>query len=178
MEFGDTFVKFNIFEALKHPVEDHSIFSIDAIDGLVEDYLRISIGSANLVDFIDTCDESIEIESINLEGAEAVCNSQQEAGSDSSQKESQQIEAESDFGQLSPHLDRYVSPQSNIELKPLPEHLKYAFLGDHQQFLVIIANNLSGEQEEKLLEVLIKHKKDIDWTLADLLGINPLHLHA
>ncbi|RDX85182.1 hypothetical protein CR513_33678, partial [Mucuna pruriens] len=34
MEFGDTFVKFNIFEALKHPTEDHSIFSMDAIDGL------------------------------------------------------------------------------------------------------------------------------------------------
>ncbi|RDX87939.1 hypothetical protein CR513_30526, partial [Mucuna pruriens] len=37
-EFGDTIVKFNIFEALKHPIEDHSIFSIDTIDGLVEDY--------------------------------------------------------------------------------------------------------------------------------------------
>ncbi|RDY02738.1 hypothetical protein CR513_13757, partial [Mucuna pruriens] len=26
MEFGDTYVEFNIFEALKHPAEDHSNF--------------------------------------------------------------------------------------------------------------------------------------------------------
>ncbi|RDX86970.1 hypothetical protein CR513_31623, partial [Mucuna pruriens] len=53
MEFGDTFVKFNIFEALKHPAEDHSIFSIDAIDRLVEGYFQIGIGNANLVNFVD-----------------------------------------------------------------------------------------------------------------------------
>ncbi|RDX69933.1 hypothetical protein CR513_50886, partial [Mucuna pruriens] len=53
MEFGDTFAKFNIFEVLKHPIKDHSIFSIDAIDGLVEDYFQIGIGNANLDDFVD-----------------------------------------------------------------------------------------------------------------------------
>ncbi|RDY14413.1 hypothetical protein CR513_00517, partial [Mucuna pruriens] len=92
MEFGNTFVKFNIFEALKHPTKDHSIFSIDAIDGLVEDYFRVGTGNANLVDFVDISD----------------------------------------------------------------------------LFLVIIANNLNGEHEEKLLEVLRKHKKAISWTLRRL----------
>ncbi|RDX75885.1 hypothetical protein CR513_44171, partial [Mucuna pruriens] len=33
MEFGDTFVKFNIFEALKHPAEDHSIFTLTPLIG-------------------------------------------------------------------------------------------------------------------------------------------------
>ncbi|RDY10414.1 hypothetical protein CR513_05068, partial [Mucuna pruriens] len=56
MEFGDTFVKFNSFEALKHPDEDHSIFSIDTIDGLIEDYFRIGTGNANLVDFVNISD--------------------------------------------------------------------------------------------------------------------------
>ncbi|RDX97080.1 hypothetical protein CR513_20188, partial [Mucuna pruriens] len=151
MEFRDTSMKFNIFEALKHTAKDHSIFSIDTIDGL---------------------------------GAETVSNSQQEAGSDSSRKESQQIEAESDFWQPSPQSDRVgqptpstvkqdVSPQSNTELKPLPKHLKYAYLADHQQFLVIIANNLNREKEEKLLDVLRRHKKAIGWKLANLPWINP-----
>ncbi|RDX75964.1 hypothetical protein CR513_44107, partial [Mucuna pruriens] len=36
-----------------------------------------------------------------------------------------------------------------------------------------MANNLQWEQEEKLLQVLRKHKKEIGWTLSDLLGINP-----
>ncbi|RDX89983.1 hypothetical protein CR513_28207, partial [Mucuna pruriens] len=34
MEFGDTLVQFNIFEAMKHPTEDHSLFGIDIIDEL------------------------------------------------------------------------------------------------------------------------------------------------
>ncbi|RDX76079.1 hypothetical protein CR513_43969, partial [Mucuna pruriens] len=34
MEFGDTLVLFNIFEAMKHPTEDHSLFGIDLIDEL------------------------------------------------------------------------------------------------------------------------------------------------
>ncbi|RDX71232.1 hypothetical protein CR513_49447, partial [Mucuna pruriens] len=37
MEFGDTLVQFNIFEAMKHPIEDHSLFGIDLIDELVEE---------------------------------------------------------------------------------------------------------------------------------------------
>ncbi|RDX58058.1 hypothetical protein CR513_62649, partial [Mucuna pruriens] len=58
--------------------------------------------------------------------------------------------------------EKDISPQpSNTELKLLLAHLKYAYLGDHQQLPVIIANNLNGEQEEKLLEVLKKHKKAI-----------------
>ncbi|RDX68293.1 hypothetical protein CR513_52731, partial [Mucuna pruriens] len=32
MEFGDTLVQFNIFEAMKHPTEDHSLFGIDLLD--------------------------------------------------------------------------------------------------------------------------------------------------
>ncbi|RDX84922.1 hypothetical protein CR513_33955, partial [Mucuna pruriens] len=38
MEFGDTLVQFNIFEAMKHPIEDHSLFGIDVIEELVEKY--------------------------------------------------------------------------------------------------------------------------------------------
>ncbi|RDX97697.1 Retrovirus-related Pol polyprotein from transposon opus, partial [Mucuna pruriens] len=38
---------------------------------------------------------------------------------------------------------------------------------------MIIANNLNIEQEEKLLELLKKHKKEIGWILASLPRINP-----
>ncbi|RDY07587.1 hypothetical protein CR513_08282, partial [Mucuna pruriens] len=41
MEFGDTLVQFNIFEAMKHPTEDHSLFGIDLIDELVEECLQL-----------------------------------------------------------------------------------------------------------------------------------------
>ncbi|RDY00910.1 hypothetical protein CR513_15821, partial [Mucuna pruriens] len=34
MEFGDTLVQFNVFEAMKHPTKDHSLFGIDLIEEL------------------------------------------------------------------------------------------------------------------------------------------------
>ncbi|RDX84710.1 hypothetical protein CR513_34199, partial [Mucuna pruriens] len=35
------------------------------------------------------------------------------------------------------------------------------------------SQNLQSKQEERLLQVLSKHRKATGWTLADLLGINP-----
>ncbi|XP_057734070.1 uncharacterized protein LOC130949339 [Arachis stenosperma] len=63
--------------------------------------------------------------------------------------------------------------EAKSELKPLPSHLKYAFLEDNQKFLVIIASELSSEEEEKLLDVLKKYKKAIGWSLADIVRIDP-----
>ncbi|RDY11648.1 hypothetical protein CR513_03638, partial [Mucuna pruriens] len=90
MEFEDNLVQFNIFEAMKHPTKDHSLFSIDIIDELVEEYMPIGTGSAIFSNFVEIHD-----------------------------------------------------------LKPLPDHLKYAYLDDHQHFPIIIANNLyQGAREE------------------------------
>ncbi|RDX73489.1 hypothetical protein CR513_46901, partial [Mucuna pruriens] len=80
----------------------------------------------------------------------------------------------SETGQTDPRPITKESPSlPPMELKPLPNHLKYAYLDSEQQLPVIIANNLLPEQEEKLLEVLRQHKKEIGWKLSDLPGINP-----
>ncbi|RDX76482.1 Pro-Pol polyprotein, partial [Mucuna pruriens] len=79
---------------------------------------------------------------------------------------------------LKPTNDTSSSPPPPTELKPLLSHLKYAYLGNDQQFPVIIANNLYQEQEEKLLHVLRQHKKAIGWKLSDLPSINPsIYMH-
>ena len=36
MDFGDDVVHFNIFEAIRHPAEEHSIFLVDTIDVVVD----------------------------------------------------------------------------------------------------------------------------------------------
>ena len=48
-----------------------------------------------------------------------------------------------------------------MELKPFPEHLRYAFLGDASTLPVIIASDLSGSDEEKLLRILREFKSAI-----------------
>nr|XP_027124566.1 uncharacterized protein LOC113741264 [Coffea arabica] len=60
-----------------------------------------------------------------------------------------------------------------VELKPLPEHLKYAFLGEKETLPVIISSKLSPTEEDKLLRVLREHKEAIGWTIADIKGISP-----
>ena len=60
-----------------------------------------------------------------------------------------------------------------VELKPLPDHLKYAFLGEKETLPVIISSKLNESQEEKLVVVLKKYKSAIGWTIADIKGIIP-----
>ena len=45
------------------------------------------------------------------------------------------------------------SSSSKLDLKPLPSTLKYAFLKQDESFSVIIASDLSEQEEEKLLGV-------------------------
>ncbi|KAI3454856.1 hypothetical protein Pfo_011519, partial [Paulownia fortunei] len=60
-----------------------------------------------------------------------------------------------------------------LELKPLPEHLKYVYLGEKETLPVIIAKDLTDTQESKLIRVLREYKTAIGWTIADIKGISP-----
>ena len=48
-----------------------------------------------------------------------------------------------------------------LELKPLPEHLKYVYLGPEKTLPVIIASDLDLNQEEELLAVLRENREAI-----------------
>lgn len=60
-----------------------------------------------------------------------------------------------------------------LELKPLPEHLKYIYLVEKEIFPIIIAKDLTSAYEEKLIGVLRDHKTTIGWTLANIKDISP-----
>ena len=82
-----------------------------------------------------------------------------------------------DLRNFQPIKDRVLPSEEkppNLELKPLPSHLKYAFLRVEDTFLVIISSYLESDQEDKLLEILRTHKTAIGWTIADIKGISPL----
>ena len=59
-----------------------------------------------------------------------------------------------------------------MEQKPLPSHLKYAYLGMASTLPVIIFASLTKFEEEKLLRVLRDHKITLGWSLTDLKGIH------
>ena len=66
-----------------------------------------------------------------------------------------------------------VEQPPKIEQKPLPSHLKYAYLGNSSTLPVIISASLIAIEEDKLLRVLRDHKNALGWSLADLKGIRP-----
>ncbi|KAK8684709.1 hypothetical protein V6N13_040725 [Hibiscus sabdariffa] len=77
------------------------------------------------------------------------------------------------------NFDEFILPKPSLqhaptlELKTLPRHFKYAYLGSDETLPVIISSNLTPDQERSLLSVLSQHKGAIGWTMADLKGISP-----
>ncbi|XP_061339518.1 uncharacterized protein LOC133286136 [Gastrolobium bilobum] len=72
-----------------------------------------------------------------------------------------QEEKEFVFEVLKKKENDLVTVVPKTELKELPKTLKYSFLGDEKQYLVIINKELSTDEEKKLLEVLKEHKTAI-----------------
>ena len=66
-----------------------------------------------------------------------------------------------------------IEPQK-LDFKPLPVELKYAYLEEEDQCLVVISSLLNASQENSLLEVLRKNKQAIGWKISDLKGIGHL----
>ena len=64
-------------------------------------------------------------------------------------------------------------PQKS-DLKPLPVELKYAYLEEQEQNLVVISSLLSTSQEDSLLDILRENKQAIGWEIIDLKGISPV----
>nr|GEW02215.1 reverse transcriptase domain-containing protein [Tanacetum cinerariifolium] len=77
---------------------------------------------------------------------------------------------------------KVVEPKNNkssddeppeVELKELPPHLEYAFLGENNKWPVIITKDLSVNEKSALIDVLKSRKKAITWKLTDIRGIDP-----
>nr|GFB90041.1 reverse transcriptase domain-containing protein [Tanacetum cinerariifolium] len=82
---------------------------------------------------------------------------------------------------LTLHIDlKVIEPKTQseedeppkVELKELPPHLEYAFLGNNGEWPVIIAKDLSSNEKTNLLNVLKTQKKAIAWKLTDIKGID------
>ncbi|KAM1329167.1 hypothetical protein ACFX2F_013361 [Malus domestica] len=182
MEFDGEVVNFNLSDSIKYPSEDHSCFSIDIIDSLAQGYLD------------DLNDDALE--KVITRGMEITTK-----GADSSvthgihglghavHPNEEIIEVVAAL-ESSPKLDgKYTTRESIpistnkllpsiiqapiLELKPLPSHLKYIFLGENETLPAIISSSLTAQEEEKLLRVLKEFKSALGWTLADIKGISP-----
>nr|GEY54063.1 reverse transcriptase domain-containing protein [Tanacetum cinerariifolium] len=78
-----------------------------------------------------------------------------------------------DLKVVEPKNQSFKDEPPEIELKELPPHLEYAFLGDNEKWPVIIAKNISFNEKTAPINVLKTRKKAISWKLTDIKGIDP-----
>ncbi|KAK8563275.1 hypothetical protein V6N12_035425 [Hibiscus sabdariffa] len=67
----------------------------------------------------------------------------------------------------------FIEQTPKLELKTLPEQLKYVYLGINNTLPVIISSKLQPEQEDKLITVLRQHRQALGWSIDDIKGISP-----
>jgi hypothetical protein len=154
ISFGNMTVELNIFDINKKSRECDEIRSACLIEEIIEEVIEES----STEDPLEACSaqfgEDLDLDlDMLLEQANAIL----------------------EFAPLeSKEKDEAAVPEPpRKELKPLPDKLKYKFLGPAETLLVIIVSDLLTTQEEKLLDVLREHKKAIGWTIEDVKGISP-----
>ncbi|KAM6586871.1 hypothetical protein CsatA_009476 [Cannabis sativa] len=165
MRVNDQKVTFNVFNAMRFPDEIEECSRISVIDSIVAE--RFHKEAWKDKKFISSFDE-LEDLSDDEDNQVAWVEPLQPIPKFKKPFESLELK-ESNFKPPNPSIQE----PPKLELKPLPSHLKYAYLGENDTLPVIIAANLVVEDEGALLEVLKKHKKAIGWTMADIRVISP-----
>ncbi|XP_006591732.1 uncharacterized protein [Glycine max] len=146
MSIDDQKVTFNLFETIKYPGEDKRCFKVEEVDK--ED-----------VSALQTTQNSLEKALINV----VDCLTSEEENDlracleDLDHEENIPIGGTS-FEELK---SRSPSEKTMVDLKILPNHLKYVFLEENETKPVVTSSELIAEEENKLVEVLKRHREAI-----------------
>ena len=168
LSFGNMTVNLNIFNIIKGVGDEEDVCEVNMVDSVVQKYLDNVSYDDPLMSYLVSPSWDEEVTTSESEFLHSII------------EHNEVLEANGwapKFEPLPPIEDRVLPSEERppkIELKPLPSHLKYAFLGIEETFSVIISSSLDSEQENKLLEILRTHKTAIGWTIADIKGISPL----
>ena len=154
----DDEIKFNVFEAVRHLAESDTCFMIEIVEAIVS-------SQSGPTDPLETSLVQSESKELGEEVKEYV------KWMDSFQPNRRKYyEPLGEIAQTS--LPSFEQPPK-MEQKPLPSHLRYAYLGEASKLPMIISASLTAAEEDKLLRVLRDHKDALGWSLADLKGIRP-----
>ena len=158
----DEKVTFNILDSMKFTKEKSQCMRVEAIDSIQAYALQGN-------DF-ESILENVLTSSNTLKEDNVLTNKMNECIAS--------LESSSPLTSMNPPIETLRVDEKNIEepkleLKQLPSHLRYAFLGNDKTFPVIINASLNALEEEKLLRVLREYKSAIGWSISDLKGIDP-----
>ncbi|XP_070676289.1 uncharacterized protein [Malus domestica] len=182
MEFDGEVINFNLSDSMKYPSENHSCFAIDVIDSLAQDHFdKLNDDALELVIARGIDKQNVEATTIGTHGMHG--------HSFAVPPRDDVIEMVAALESLPSQTGKFFDPilssvsankmlpsvvqPPTLELKPLPSHLRYVFLGEDETLPVIISSSLTAQEKSKLVRVLKEYKTAIGWTLADIKEISP-----
>ncbi|XP_058786629.1 uncharacterized protein LOC131661193 [Vicia villosa] len=164
----DEELKINVRNTMKHKEDIGTNHSVEVINQIVADNIQSSFPESPL--------------------ERVMCLSTGEIEDNGSEKEKEilaLLDAQPPWLKSKPHRweDLRGSPETETEkgnktgtsseLKQLPVNLKYVFLESGEKCPAIINPELNEKDEEKLIQVLKRHRSAIGWTIEDIKGISP-----
>nr|GEY63868.1 reverse transcriptase domain-containing protein [Tanacetum cinerariifolium] len=160
LKCGDTpSISYNNFQSLN---------KVDLIDATCEEYSQEVLGFADVVsDEIEDYEFDMKRDILILE---AFLNN--DLKSPSNQKD-YFLSVRKDLKVVEPKNQSSDDEPPEVELKELPPHIEYAFLGENEKWPIIIAKDLNVNEKTALINVLKSRKKAIAWKLTDIRGIDP-----
>nr|GEY04837.1 reverse transcriptase domain-containing protein [Tanacetum cinerariifolium] len=166
LKCGDTpSILYNNFESLN---------KVDLIDATCEEYSQEVLGFADVVsDEVSTpnYEPIVSNSSQNLTAFnETLLNNDPEPPSN---QKDYFTSVRKDLKVVEPKNQSSDDVPPEVELKELPPHLEYAFLGENKKWPVIIVKDLNVNEKTALINVLKSRKKAISWKLTDIRGIDP-----
>ena len=154
----DDEVKFNVFEAVRHPAESDTCFMEEIVEVIVS-------SQSSLIDPLEASLVHSDFENMGAEVEEYV--KLMDSFEPNIRKYFESLGESAKMSMPS------IEQPPKMEQKPLPSHLKYAYLGMASTLPVIISASLAELEKEKLLRVLRDQKDALGWSLVDLKGIRP-----
>ncbi|GJS56260.1 hypothetical protein Tco_0629622 [Tanacetum coccineum] len=156
---------------MKHSYSnDDTCFSIDVIDEISEKYFVALLDEGSKI--LYSVEGTLLEDQIFAEFDEFIAMTIKENSKSDSDKE------EIPFKKITFDIDYKIKksidePPMDLELKPLPNRLEYAFLEEPSFLPVIISSQLSEQNKNKLVSVLKKHKQAFSWKTTDIPVICP-----
>ncbi|XP_052624877.1 uncharacterized protein LOC111898674 [Lactuca sativa] len=157
MEFDGETISFNIYDAMRYPSDVSSLYFVDVVKPITQELFELSNGDILKMILSKGFDcgklaEQLKLYSLDPEVEKLVNKMEMKK---STRLDVKQFELPPTHTKLPPSL---VQPPE-LELKVLPQHLKYAYLGKNETLPVIISTHLTKFEEKQLVKVLKEHKE-------------------
>ena len=168
LSFGNMTVNLNIFNVIKGMGDENEVCEVNMVDYVVQKYLDNVLHDDPLTSCLVSPSWDEEVTTLESEFLHSIIEHKEVLGVNGWVPK---------FEPLPQNEEKALPSEERppkLELKPLPSHLKYAFLGAEETFPIIISSSLEMNQENKLLEILRTHRTALRWTIVDIKGIIPL----